>query len=178
MCPGLGEVQDSGCLRSTAQTSVESSRISDRASKTGLPCQNKRSFCPFFGGYGVCSGRQGQGRNIELSGNSSTDKKATYTSSPQGFHPKPPWRTYLCLVTEALARSRLSTGWFKQPMGLYRHFPSIKQRRSLFCNTHEIYFSDLLNFFSRYLAEVLLGILTMESSLLYLVRLQGVLQMQ
>lgn len=51
-------------------------------------------------------------------------------------------------------------------------------KRSVFCNTHEIYFSDLLNFFSRYLAEVLLGILTMESSLLYLVRLQGVLQMQ
>lgn len=48
----------------------------------------------------------------------------------------------------------------------------------MFSDTHEMYFSDLLNFFSRYLAEVLLGILTMESSLLYLVRLQGVLQMQ
>lgn len=56
--------------------------------------------------------------------------------------------------------------------------PPSKRRSSVFCNTHEIYFSDLLNFFSRYLAEVLLGILTMESSLLYLVRLQGVLQMQ
>lgn len=32
--------------------------------------------------------------------------------------------------------------------------------------TYEIYFSDLLNFFSRYLADVLLGIFTMESSLL------------
>lgn len=31
---------------------------------------------------------------------------------------------------------------------------------------YEIYFSDLLNFFSRYLADVLLGIFTMESSLL------------
>lgn len=79
---------------------------------------------------------------------------------------------------EALARSGLNTGWFKQPIGLYRHFFPIKQRRRVFCNTHEIYFSDLLNFFSRYLAEVLLGILTMESSLLYLVKLQGVLQMQ
>ena len=69
-------------------------------------------------------------------------------------------------------------GLFKLPTGFYRHLPPIKQRRSVCCNTHEIYFSDLLNFFSRYLAEVLLGILTMESSLLYLVKLQGVLQMQ
>lgn len=80
-------------------------------------------------------------------------------------------------MTEALARSGLSTTWFKQPAGLYRHFPPAG-KGDLFPATHEIYFSDLLNFFSRYLAEVLLGILTMESSLLYLVRLQGVLQMQ
>lgn len=48
MCPALGEVQDSSCLRSTAQTQVESSHISDRASKTGLPCLNKRRFCTVF----------------------------------------------------------------------------------------------------------------------------------
>lgn len=37
-----------------------------------------------------------------------------------------------------------------------------------------IYCSDLLYFFARYLAEALLGILTKESSLLYLVMLHGV----
>lgn len=39
---------------------------------------------------------------------------------------------------------------------------------------HLIYCSDLLYFFARYLAEALLGILTKESSLLYLVMLHGV----
>lgn len=37
-----------------------------------------------------------------------------------------------------------------------------------------IYCSDLLYFFARYLAEALLGILTKDSSLLYLVMLHGV----
>lgn len=76
------------------------------------------------------------------------------------------------------ALARYKHRWFKWPTDVYFSFPPSKRRRFVFCNTHEIYFSDLLNFFSRYLAEVLLGILTMESSLLYLVRLQGVLQMQ
>lgn len=37
-----------------------------------------------------------------------------------------------------------------------------------------MYCSDLLYFFARYFAEALLGILTKESSLLYLVMLHGV----
>lgn len=63
-------------------------------------------------------------------------------------------------------------------LGISQTFPSQNPQESRPSSTHEMYFSDLLNFFSRYLAEVLLGIFTMESSLLYLVRLQGVLQMQ
>lgn len=44
--------------------------------------------------------------------------------------------------------------------------------------TYLIYCSDLLYFFARYLAEALLGILTKDSSLLYLVMLHGVSQIQ
>lgn len=40
--------------------------------------------------------------------------------------------------------------------------------------TYLMYCSDLLYFFARYLAEALLGILTKDSSLLYLVMLHGV----
>lgn len=40
----------------------------------------------------------------------------------------------------------------------------VKQRTAL--PTYVMYFSDLLNFFCKYRAEVLLGILTMDSSLL------------
>lgn len=41
-------------------------------------------------------------------------------------------------------------------------------------HTYLMYCSDLLYFFARYLAEALLGILTKDSSLLYLVMLHGV----
>lgn len=44
--------------------------------------------------------------------------------------------------------------------------------------TYVMYFSVLLNFFCRQRAEVLLGILTMDSSLLQRVMLHGVLHMQ
>lgn len=42
------------------------------------------------------------------------------------------------------------------------------------CGPYLMYCSDLLYFFARYLAEALLGILTKDSSLLYLVMLHGV----
>lgn len=45
---------------------------------------------------------------------------------------------------------------------------------AMIIHPHLMYCSDLLYFFARYLAEALLGILTKDSSLLYLVMLHGV----
>lgn len=66
-------------------------------------------------------------------------------------------------------------------MSATENFHFIKNNTSVQCfhltmtaDSYLIYCSDLLYFFARYLAEALLGILTKDSSLLYLVMLQGV----
>lgn len=77
-------------------------------------------------------------------------------------------------MSESLQRGMELAPCFATQECISPHCMVLCSHVSCLVGTYLMYCSDLLYFFARYLAEALLGILTKDNSLLYLVMLHGV----